>query len=168
METGRPLRAAGTAAAALDAALEGLELEPADRVLVDAARSLAVKLDTLADENLLIRYHAHYQRAVGALSKRARENQAARLAAEERAEAAAARSRERQESPLRAFRKQSREEQADRARFNARQAARAARLAQSGLSEAEVAAKMKVSPVMVPLLLAHHAEVSGGVSTQWA
>lgn len=140
----KPVREAGKTALALEEAVGALELEPADRVLIDAAMGMAVKIDTLTDERLLIRYHSLYSRAVAALSKKSDENRARRLAEEARAREEEARTRSRRANPITQLRAQHAKDNADRQAYEERQAAKAVRLKATGLTVAEVAEAMKV------------------------
>jgi hypothetical protein len=148
------LRAAGKTALALEEAIKALELEAADQVLIDAAMGLAVKIDTLADERLLIRYHSLYSRAVGALSKRSDENRVRRVAEETRRREEEARRQARRVNPIAAMRAQRVKDDAARQAYNQRQAARAARLKEKGLTVAQVAEQMKCDPSIVEQYLA--------------
>jgi len=154
----KPLREAGKTAVQLEAAVASMELDEADQVLIDAAMSLAAKLDSLTDERLLIRYHAHYLRAVSALSKKSDENRARRLADEARQREEAARQQSRRDDPLAQLRIRRRQDDAEREAYERREQAKAARLKAKGLTMDQIAAQMKCHrSVIVDYLKAHRA-----------
>ena len=152
----KPLREAGKTALQLEEAVAAMDLGAADQVLIDAAMSLATKLDTLTSENLLIRYHAHYGRAVLALSKKSDENRARRLAEEAKKREEEARRTSRRDDPLAQLRIRSRKDAAEREAYNMREAAKAARLKATGLTVDQVAEKMQCHPSVIKDYLKMH------------
>lgn len=152
----KPLREAGKTALQLEAAVASMELDAADQVLVDAAMSLAAKLDTLTSENLLIRYHAHYLRAVGALSKKSGENRARRLAEEAKRREEEAKLNARRDNPIARLRAQRVEDAKAREAYNQREAAKAAGLKAKGLTIDQIATKMECHRSIIEgYLMAH-------------
>jgi hypothetical protein len=147
------MRIAGEMTLALDVSLGKLELVPADQVLVDGVKALAVKLDTVGDENLILRYHAHYARYLGQLVKRSDANRARRLAeeAERRAEQDDTR-----EDRLDRLRRESAEREAERVVYEQREMRKVARLKAKGLTVDQIAAQMKCHRSIVAGYLADY------------
>jgi hypothetical protein len=154
------LRIAGENATRLAEALAGLELAPGDRLLTDRAAELAKRLDTVTDERLRVRYESQFTRVVVSLTRRSDANLRRRLAEEARKPLERPGHR-----PLAEFRARSRFDREDREQWELQNARRAQRLRAKGLSDEEVAAKMKVSPLLIPMwlkLLDDHAGKAAG------
>jgi hypothetical protein len=144
--------------AALEAALGQMELEPADQVLVDGAKALALKIDTIDDENLLLRYHAHYSRYLRDLVKRSDANRARRLADEAQAKAAAAAANP-ADNALNRLR--ARRGDAEREKWEQAQARKIRRMQASGMTIPQIAEKMKWQQQAVRAQLAAYPHLRG-------
>jgi DNA-binding NarL/FixJ family response regulator len=135
------IRLAGGTTASLESALAHLELVPADQVLVDAVKALAVKLDTIDDESLVLRYYAHYNRVLQSVVKRADGNRVLRLAAEAAARKAAEDAD--REDPLDRLYRERAVREAERVAYEKRTGDRVARLKAKGKTNREIADQLK-------------------------